>query len=313
MKKQGFLREYLEFSRKERLAILTLAVLIGIIFFLPDFMRGPTVKNRVAADSSWIAEFRELEKEERKETRFARHRREEPVSQFQYERRSSPGQKALFYFNPNTASEQEWRALGLREKTIETISRYRAKGGRFRKPEDLQRIYGLFPDEYERLAPFIRVEAEPATYPEDKNGFNSFPGKETTPALIEVNSADTGVLIALPGIGSKLAARMIAFRDKLGGFYSVNQVAETFGLPDSTFRKIKPRLRADPEGIRKINLNSVSVDELKTHPYIRFALAKAIIAYREEHGPFARAEDLKKILLITDDLYTKLAPYLLVN
>ncbi|HMK26573.1 MAG TPA: helix-hairpin-helix domain-containing protein, partial [Chitinophagaceae bacterium] len=131
--------------------------------------------------------------------------------------------------------------------------------------------------------------------------------------VIDINSADTTALIALPGIGSKLAARIINFRDKLGGFYSVTQVGETFGLPDSTFQKIKQYLKLENTSTRKININTATVDELKAHPYIRWSLANPIVAYRNEHGPFSKVEDIKKVMAVTDEIYNKIAPYLAVQ
>ena len=114
----------------------------------------------------------------------------------------------------------------------------------------------------------------------------------------------------MPGIGSKLAQRITAFRDKLGGFYKIEQVAETFGLPDSTFQKIKPRLSVNSSAIKKYNINTVTVDEMKTHPYIRYAIANAIIQYRNQHGNFSNVADVKKIMIIDETIFAKISPYL---
>jgi competence ComEA-like helix-hairpin-helix protein len=96
----------------------------------------------------------------------------------------------------------------------------------------------------------------------------------------------------------------------LGGFYSIDQVGETFGLPDSTFQKIKQYLTIQNQTIKKININSANVEELKTHPYIRYNLANPIVAYRSAHGSFSSIEDLKKIMIITEEVYQRISPYL---
>jgi len=210
-------------------------------------------------------------------------------------------------------TDEGWRELGLRDKTIQTIRNFLSKGGRFRKAEDLQKIYGLFPDEYERLMPFIRIEAlqslknETAEIEEKPRTRPAPPSRFT---VIDINLADTSAWIALPGIGSKLASRIVNFREKLGGFYAINQVAETFGLADSTFQKIRSWLKLDQPQLRKININTATLEELKAHPYIRFTLARPIVAYRSEHGPFNRLEDLKKIAAVTEDAFQKMFPYL---
>ena len=91
------------------------------------------------------------------------------------------------------------------------------------------------------------------------------------------------------------------------------QVSETFGLPDSTFQKIKQYLKLENAVVRKININTATVDELKVHPYIRYSLANPIIAYRNEHGLFSKVEDIKKVMAVTDDIYNKIVAYLAVQ
>lgn len=308
------MQEYFSFSRRDRVAIIILSALILVIFFLPGFISPAGRKSIEIPDPGWIAAMQKLERKEEDQGAVYPGQGFEARNYPGIEKKpgygSSPGKAVLFYFDPNSLDPAGWQKLGLRPKTIQTIQNYLSRGGQFRKPEDLQRVYGLFPDEYQRLAPFIRIEHKPLAEAKEKKYEVTVREKEYRPLIIELNTTDTTDLIALPGIGSKLAARIIAFRNKLGGFYDVKQVAETFGLTDSTYQKIKSRLRADPGEIRKIRLNTVTLEELKTHPYIRFALAQTIIAYRNEHGPFTRAEDLKKILVITEEVYSKLAPYL---
>ena len=174
----------------------------------------------------------------------------------------------------------------------------------------------MFPNEFERIAPYIKIESTGETN-RYKDYAEKTPNENLTPktyapryAVVDINSADTTAFIALPGIGSKLATRIITFRDKLGGFYSVTQVGETFGLPDSTFQKIKQYLKLENSVVRKININIATIDELKIHPYIKYSLANPIVAYRNEHGPFASVEDIKKVMAVTEEVYNKIAPYL---
>jgi DNA uptake protein ComE-like DNA-binding protein len=156
-------------------------------------------------------------------------------------------------------------------------------------------------------------------YAENKRVYdNSKPGYPVTtsvpykPKVIEINEADTSAFISLPGIGSKLAMRIVNFRDKLGGFYSVNQVAETYGVPDSTFQKIKPRLDCNIGAVKKININEADINQLKSHPYIKYALANVILNYRKQHGYFKSIDDIRQIDAITEEVFRKIAPYLVV-
>jgi len=233
---------------------------------------------------------------------------------YQYDRSketyASKMQGELFFFDPNKLSATEWKKLGLRDKTINTIENYLNKGGHFRKPEDLQKVYGLRSNEYERLAQYVKIESAPVVNV-NKNE-KEIPNESFTSrySVIDINAADTSAFISLPGIGSRLAARIVNFRDKLGGFYSVMQIGETFGLPDSTFQEIKQYLKLENVFIKKININTATVDELKAHPYIKWSIANPIVAYRNEHGAFSNIEDIKKVMAVTDEIYNKIAPYL---
>ncbi|HEX8461700.1 MAG TPA: helix-hairpin-helix domain-containing protein, partial [Segetibacter sp.] len=130
--------------------------------------------------------------------------------------------------------------------------------------------------------------------------------------IIDINTADSSAFISLPGIGSKLAARIINFRQKLGGFATVNQIAETYGLPDSTFQLVKTRMECNAAAVKKININTAEMSDLRTHPYIKWNIANAIVNYRMQHGNYKTIEDIKKIEIITPDVFNRIAPYLII-
>jgi len=224
----------------------------------------------------------------------------------------------LFAFDPNTIDAAGWKRLGVRDKTIATIQNYLSKGGKFRKAEDIKRIYGLFPNEAERLLPYVKIMGTENTAYTPKT-YENTPGDAATttytrpaytPKTIDINTADTSALIALPGIGSKLASRIITFREKLGGFSSVNQLGETYGLPDSTFQKIRPRLVVNGNAVKQFNINTADANAMKMHPYIKWNIANAIVQYRTQHGNYSSLEELKKIEIIDEQTFSKLLPYL---
>jgi competence protein ComEA len=322
---QNFAKDYLSFSRRDRLAILLVISLIVVIFLLPSAVKSSNKKD-TTADTAWMAAIERIEKNvpDSFQKQYSNYDNDNATA-YQYDRPSgnytSYSKGELFYFDPNTLSAEGWQRLGIREKTIHTIQNYLSKGGKFRKPADVQRIYGLFPNEYERIAPYIKLEENGNTgytnnnYPEKATEYNNQPGKPPTAryATVDINKADTSAFIALPGIGSKLASRIVNFRDKLGGFYSIAQVGETFGLPDSTFQRIKQYLSTDGIPLKKININTATVDELKVHPYIKWGLANPIAAYRKEHGNFSKVEDIKNVMAVSDEVYNKIVAYLIIN
>lgn len=156
----------------------------------------------------------------------------------------------------------------------------------------------------------------PAKYPFVRTGQkknSSFSSLKRRIEPFEINVADTTQFIALPGIGSKLAARIVTFREKLGGFYEVNQIREVYGLQDSVFKKILPLLKCDPAKIRKISINDADRDQLKMHPYIRWNIAEAVVSYREQHGRFSSPDDLSKLENVETAALEKMMPYISFN
>lgn len=319
MKIKERLSPYLTLSRKERTGVILLGLVILALFGLPSLLPSADPPLPGQADTAWIMAMKRLEEKGATEKTGYRYVPEEGKSYMERTPYPDAGKRpapVLFAFDPNTLDEQGWSRLGLRDRTIKTILNYVSKGGRFRKPEDLERIYGLFPDEYERLRPYIRIAATespvaaakgPEKWPEHQAA-NKPSGYKR--ASVEINTADTSAWIALPGIGSKLAQRIVLFREKLGGFYTIKQVAETFGLADSVFRKIEPLLTLENTAVRKININTATAEELKGHPYLKWGVINALIAYRKEHGPFRRKEELKQVMAVTEEVYAKIAPYL---
>ena len=311
-----FATDYLSFSKKEQIAVFVLVALIVLVFLAPTVAFK---KNNVKAkpvDTAWMTAVKNLElKSTDAKNNFSNGYDDNNANYYQYDKNTNNGfvntKGELFEFDPNTLSPEGWKKLGLRDKTINTIQNYLNKGGRFKAPEDVKKIYGLFPNEYERIAPHIRISNNATTNNETiYKPTNTTKSNSKTYRIIEINMADTSDFISLPGIGSKLAWRIVNFRDKLGGFHNINQIAETYGLPDSTFQKIKSYLKLTDPNVKKININTASVDELKTHPYIRYQLARPIVAYREQPGLFSKPQDLKKIMLVIDEVFLKIAPYL---
>ncbi|MEO6134679.1 MAG: helix-hairpin-helix domain-containing protein [Ginsengibacter sp.] len=310
-----FAKDYLTFSRKERLGIIILIFGIVILTLLPNFFSYFITEKKYETDS-FKKELARLKIDSSDRRDFNKKKFSNYVDYSKSNSNAQPINAVLFYFDPNKATEADWIKLGVREKTALTIQKYISKGGKFRTAEDLKKVYGLNKLDVDRLVPFVKIE-EPenkyASFEKKENTNAPFSYKPRTIVNVDINLADTTAYIALPGIGSKLSLRIISFRDKLGGFYSIEQVAETFLLPDSTFLKIKPFLVLSNMSVRKININTALLDELKAHPYIRYTIAKVIVEYRNQHGNFTTVEQLKKINLITEEIFQKVKPYLTVE
>ena len=317
---KNFVKDYLSFTKKDRVGIIVLVTLIFLVWLLPSVWPSKKPGRPSAAQIAAV----KLQAAKLNNTDTSADQREvnSIAHNFLSRKNDDYPEGVLFYFDPNTLDAAGWKKLGLRDKTINTIQNYLSKGGHFRQPQDLGKIYGLFKKDYERLLPFIRIQGNGAREIPggSKMGEDAAVAKFVYPAKrdavskqLDINSADTSAWIALPGIGNKLAARIVNFRTKLGGFYDVGQVAETYGLPDSTFDKIKTNLICHQPGLQQININTADANTLKQHPYIRWNLANLIVQYRNQHGSFQSLDDLLQIATVTPDLLKKIKPYLQVK
>ena len=293
------MKDFFYFTKKERRGIAILLGLSSILLLLPYLLAftnpEPTTDftevNKAIAlmearqDSvrDSLSQIRDTNKIAWKNKSFKSYPKQQKISH------STP--EKLFAFNPNTASKVELQQLGIPTRVSHTIDNYRKKGGKFFRKEDLKKIYGLKETLYQKLVPYIQL-------PDNK-----------TPLQIDINKATIAEWQQLRGIGPSLSGRIVKFRDKLGGFTSIEQVAQTYGLPDSTFQKIKPKLKASP--IQKtIQINSWSKEELQQHPYINWKQAQILINYRKHHGKFADQEAILQSKAFNEAELKKLLPYL---
>jgi competence protein ComEA len=315
-----FLRSYLNFTRKERKGVISVVPVI-LVFILAPFFYPLFIKHKQYDYTEFAKEIDALNiKKNDSVTRnnYIKNSGNDPNDDYalREEKKFEKPNKEVFYFDPNTASPVDWKRLGLRDKTIYTIQNYLSKGGKFYKPGDISKIWGLSSTDAQRLMPYVSIKDETKehiTFEKKEYSKVSSPYAAKTIQPIDINLADTNAFISLPGIGSKLAQRIIAFRDKLGGFYSIDQVGETYLLPDSIFQKIKPKLKLVDNNVKQININSASIDEMRSHPYLRYNLAKAIFQYRQQHGNFNSVEEIKKIMLINEEIFNKIFPYITVQ
>ena len=227
-----------------------------------------------------------------------------------------------FVFDPNDLSEEQWVNMGMNSKIIRNIMRYRNKGGTFRDKEGFRKIYGMEDSVYAILSPYIRItEKEKATSSFSNHNYKNDsikPGRIYTKykadtIIIELNMADSASLLALNGIGPSYAGRIIKYRELLGGFYQAEQLLEIRGMDSIRFNGIREQITTDPGQIRKIDLNLVTFKDLLRHPYFEYYLVKAIFNYKNEIKSYDSVGQLKKIPVMFDELYEKIAPYLEVK
>ena len=289
---KNVLKKFFYFTRTERRGILLLCTLILLVYGGAQVYRHWQEKaSRPSAEER--AEQLRMQQEyedflatiqEEEEKGRARHRYPEDTG-------FRPGKPAVtpFPFDPNRADSLTLRRLGLPGWMARNIVRYRERGGCFRHPEDFRKIYGLTDEQYAALEPYIRIAPQDTARPAPPRLYTAQTERDTLarpykyPAgtVIELNRTDTTELKKIPGIGSGIARLITGYRQRLGGFYALEQLREIDLDPEP----LRPWLRIDTTAIRRLNLNRVSVDRLRRHPYFNFYQARAIVEWRKKHGP----------------------------
>ena len=223
----------------------------------------------------------------------------------------------LFPFDPNTADSTQLLSLGLSRWQVRSIYKYRAAGGVFRQPEDFARLYGLTKKQYEDLRPYIRISNgyKPAIEfyeprPRHVNIPDSIAARHVEKLkageTIELNAADTTLLMRVPGIGRYYARQIVNRRTWLGGFYTADQLMEIEYLPKEALNYF----HVDVGKIKKLNVNKLSLSELKRHPYINYYQAKDIVDYRRMRGSLTTIEELRLMKDFTEKDIERLRHYL---
>ncbi len=298
-------RDFFYFNKSDRIVLCVLLGVGSAVALMVCLLGGDTHTARTALQRDSVAV-------------------DSPRSHAYYRVENQPVE--LFTFDPNTADSTALLRLGLQPWQVRAIYRYRAKGGVFREPQDFARLYGLTQKQYKQLLPYIRISDDyrPAaelyrrhSVDDDSQSFPVSPVEERPrrydyqPKIrdgehVALNSADTTQLKTVPGIGSYYARQIVRYRERLGGFASVEQLREIDGFPVSAMSFFT----VSTTGIRKININKATLSQLKVHPYIDFYQARDIVDYRRLHGPIHSLSDLRGLKTFPPNVISQLEPYI---
>lgn len=218
-----------------------------------------------------------------------------------------------FPFNPNQLPVEVWQQLGLSEKQIKTIKNYEAKGGKFNRKEDLEKMYSISKAEYTVLEPFIRI---PPAFKSKISPIESSieikkPKKKSIRYLnVEINSADSSAFVNSLKLPPWIANRIVSYRNLLGGFYNAAQLKEVYGFDTIHFYKIDKYMQVDTSLIVQININAAGFKEILRHPYISYEITKEIVNYRNSRGLFRTTQQLQELGILSESTYIKVKPYL---
>ena len=298
-------KDFFYFSLSERRAIYVLLVLIAVLVVAIVWTPAPEVQSvNVVAEADSLVLSRKYNEERKSFTKKERIQEEVSI--------------VLIPFDPNLADSIEFLRLGLPSYVIKNVIKYRQKGGRFSTPESFARIYGLTEAKFKELQPYIYISEEFIKKPNRKKSAQERPKREEKVdslqkpfkypegTLVDVNTADTTELKKIPGIGGGIACRIVAYRNRLGGFYTLDQLNEVEFVTADLLKWFK----LEGDSVRKLPINRVGLDKLRAHPYINFYQAKVIVEYRRKKGEIKSLSQLALYEEFTEKDFKRLSAYI---
>lgn len=278
----GKIKDYFQFNKKERNGILLLSCLLLLLILFYQFSH--LLKQESRTDfSSFEKALAELEYEQ------------EPTIEKQKD--------SLFYFNPNTLADKGWLVLGLPSTKLSVLRNFQKSGAIFKTKTDLKNCFAITDEFYEKVEIYISI-------PEIKKAETPIIKTKKTKQIVELNQADSLLLISINGVGPFYAKQILKYRKELGGFRNYVQLTEIWGLENLEIQKLKQQTSIDTLHIRNVNVNTIELEQLKLHPYLNYKQAKMILNYRKQHVDFKQVKDICKIKPISPELFRKIAPYL---
>ena len=210
----------------------------------------------------------------------------------------------------DTAGISALTAIGFSKYQARIIFNYIQKGGTIYTRKDLAKIYSIDQKTIDLTqSKIIFSDSTSRKSPQKSNPF--FVKK--VPKKVELNSCDSAALDSVFFMSSYLAGRIINYRNRIGGFFELTQIQLIYGIDSTVYAKISTHLSLDSANVIRIDLNKVSLEKLAQHPYIGYKLAKVMVNYRAQHGMFKSKSDLKKIILINEEIFRKIERYILIQ
>jgi len=203
----------------------------------------------------------------------------------------------IYPFNPNFITDFKGYKLGMSVAEIDRLLAFRKKDKYVNSAKEFQQVTKVSDSLLEAISPYFKFPDWVTQKNRNKNfeKFNTFKKKENRP-VIDINLATKEDLKKIYGIGDGLSDRILKEKEKFGGFVSMEQMQDIWGLSPEVIEELTTSfsVKSIPE-VKRINVNTASLKELMQFPYFRYALAKSIITHRSMNGKIADAAELTKI------------------
>ncbi|WP_343696999.1 helix-hairpin-helix domain-containing protein [Flavobacterium sp.] len=273
------LSQYFKFTSQQKTGIflfLIIIITLQLIYFFVDFNQN---EKTFPEETKWLALQKEIDAA--KEVKYTEKQK-------------------VYTFNPNFISDYKGYKLGMSVEEIDRLLAFRKENKYVNSAEEFQKVTKISDSLLNVIAPLFKFPdwtQKKNEYKADKKEYvqKTFPKRETI-ILKDINQASQEDLIAIYGIGDALSSRILKQKEILGGFVSMEQLEDVWGLSPEVIAQLNSHFKVImPSGFKKIAINDATLKELSQFPYFKYSLAKQIVTYRSMNGNFNNIEDLIKI------------------
>ncbi|MES2575760.1 MAG: helix-hairpin-helix domain-containing protein [Bacteroidota bacterium] len=220
----------------------------------------------------------------------------------------------IYPFNPNFITDYKGYKLGMSVVEIDRLLAFRKQNKYVNSAEEFQNVTKVSDSLLAGIAPYFKfpdwVKNKKQSNKYENYAYTAFTKKEKI-VVIDINQATQEDLVKINGIGDAISLRILKFKESLGGFVSMEQMKDVWGLSPEVIEKLNSHFKVSAvSNIKKIDINNASVKELSQFPYFNYSLAKQIVTFRSMNGDFKNIQDLTKIKGLSIDKANIIALYL---
>ncbi|KDN54914.1 ComEA family DNA-binding protein [Flavobacterium seoulense] len=273
-------KTYFNFTKQQQKGILglfSIIVILQMIYYLVDFKNTTKIDPE---EQKWLSLHSEIDS-------IAKLQNQKTIK--------------IYPFNPNFITDYKGYKLGMSVTEIDKLLAFRKENKYVNSAEEFQNVTGVSDSLLNVISPYFKfpdwVKNKQMSKSVVSSNVNSFQfSKKDKIVVKDINQATQEDLIKIYGIGEALSVRILKFKESLGGFVSMEQMKDIWGLSPEVIEKLNESFKVKVlPNVKKIDINNASVKELAQFPYFRYNLAREIVIYRSMHGDIKNAGDLIKI------------------
>jgi DNA uptake protein ComE-like DNA-binding protein len=284
-------------SIRHQRGVIVLVVLSAVIIFAPRLMISLT-KDELAEELILTP----ASKKQHRQRNFQNWKRNKSYDR-NWDSKKKSFRKPTTFFDPNQLTQAEWMEFGLSEKQAAVVISYAKRG--IHSNQELENIKFIPRKVFENIKDFTKYNMPDESTKSAKTALNA-----QRKVLLDINHSSEQELLEIKGLGPFYVRQILKYQQQLGGFVRKEQLLEVWKMTQEIYVQIQEYITCDTKDIRQISINKASAEELQAHPYLNWNQANSIVKMRNQKGSFKSVMEIKESVIIDQETFEKVRPYL---